>query len=254
MWKSFKEVLNNLRKKNRVNNLKINFVEDEYRVIKKTRFLSTKNKKLFEIYYQSSENKQQKNKKIFNYLNQNLAKFDLVIVADFGHGFFNEEIINLITRKSKFLSVNAQTNAENRGFNLITKYRKADHVTLDLPELQLAVKNKNSEKELINSLFKKLNIKGLTLTLASRGLIVSKKLNKKIISYHIDAFSDKAIDTIGAGDAVFAFTSLMSKINSKINQNAFVSNLAGALKIQILGHEDHIKKINFMKSLDYLLK
>ena len=82
-----KEVLNNLRKKNRVNNLKINFVEDEYRVIKKTRFLSTKNKKLFEIYYQSSENKQQKNKKIFNYLNQNLAKFDLVIVADFGHGF-----------------------------------------------------------------------------------------------------------------------------------------------------------------------
>ena len=128
--------------------------------------MSTKNKKLFEIYYQSSENKQQKNKKIFNYLNQNLAKFDLVIVADFGHGF-NEEIINLITRKSKFLSVNAQTNAENRGFNLITKYRKADHVTLDLPELQLAVKNKNSEKELINSLFKKLNIKGLTLTLAS---------------------------------------------------------------------------------------
>ena len=77
---------------------------------------------------------------------------------------------------------------------------------------------------------------------------------KKIESYHIDAFSDKAIDTIGAGDAVFAFTSLMSKINSKINQNAFVSNLAGALKIQILGHEDHIKKINFMKSLDYLLK
>ena len=31
---------------------------------------------------------------------------------------------------------------------------------------------------------------------------MSKKLNKKIISYHIDAFSDKAIDTIGAGDAV----------------------------------------------------
>ena len=28
--------------------------------------------------------------------------------------------------------LNAQTNAENRGFNLITKYRKADHGTLDL--------------------------------------------------------------------------------------------------------------------------
>ena len=53
---------------------------------------------------------------------------------------------------------------------------------------------------------------------------------------------------------LFCIYSLMSKINSKINQNAFVSNLAGALKIQILGHEDHIKKINFMKSLDYLLK
>ena len=227
---------------------------DNYRLIKKTRYLTNKNRKLFEIYYQSTKNKNQNNEKLFDFLKKNLHKFDLVIAADFGHGLFDERVINLLTKKSKFLSVNTQTNAENRGYNLITKYRSADHVTLDLHEIQLALKKKDHEKELIKNKFKKIKIKNLTLTLASKGLIVNKKIKNKIASYSIDALSDNAVDTIGAGDAVFAFTSLMSKMNSTIEENAFVSNLAGALKIQILGHESHIKKVNFIKSLTYLLK
>ena len=38
--------------------------------------------------------------------------------------------------KIKFSKCHVQMNSENRGFNLIVKYQ-ADHVTLDLPELQL---------------------------------------------------------------------------------------------------------------------
>jgi rfaE bifunctional protein nucleotidyltransferase chain/domain len=249
-----KKELNFLRSQSKACKIKLNFFEDNYRLIKKTRYLTNKNRKLFEIYYQSTKNKKQNNEKFFNFLKKNLHKFDLVIAADFGHGLFDERVINLLTKKSKFLSVNTQTNAENRGYNLITKYGSADHVTLDLPEIQLALKKKDHEKELIKNMFKEIKIKNLTLTLASKGLIVNKKIKNKIASYSIDALSDNAVDTIGAGDAVFAFTSLMSKMNSTIEENAFVSNLAGALKIQILGHESHIKKVNFIKSLTYLLK
>ena len=58
-----------------------------------------------------------------------------MILSDFGHGFFSK-IFNLIKKEANFLSINVQTNAGNRGFNLATKYKKADNILLDLPELQ----------------------------------------------------------------------------------------------------------------------
>ena len=58
-------------------------------------------------------------KKILNYLNNNIQKFDVVMVQDFGHGLINNKIADLISKKSKFLSLNVQTNSMNYGFNLI---------------------------------------------------------------------------------------------------------------------------------------
>lgn len=248
------QLLKSLKDQSKQSNVNLNYFEDELSLIKKTRFLSQKNKKLFEIYHQSSTIKNHNNKKIISFLNNQLSKFDLVIVADFGHGLLNKEIINLLNKKAKFLSINTQTNAENRGFNVITKYRSSNAVTLDLPELQLAIQQKLDINKSILKLYKLFKTKFFTLTLASKGLIVSTKEKNRVNSFHVNAFSDSAIDTLGAGDAVFAFTSLMSRVGAKLEENAFVSNLAGALKIKILGHESHIKKTNLMKSLQYLLK
>ena len=55
-------------------------------------------------------------------------------MADFGHGFFENKIYKLIKRKSKILSINTQTNSDNRGFNFTTKYSGADIICLDRPK------------------------------------------------------------------------------------------------------------------------
>ena len=59
---------------------------------------------------------------------------------------------------------------------------------------------------------------------------------------------------MGAGDAVFGMSSILTKINTDIKINAFISNLFGALKIKILGHEKKVSKIGLMKSINYMIK
>ena len=58
---------------------------------------------------------------------------------------------------------------------------------------------------------------------------------------------------MGAGDAVFGMSSILTKINTDIKINAFISNLFGALKIKILDMKK-VSKIGLMKSINYMIK
>ena len=42
------------------------------------------------------------------------AEYDIVIVADFGHGAINSNMIDILAKKAKFLAINTQANAGNR--------------------------------------------------------------------------------------------------------------------------------------------
>ena len=156
--------------------------------------------KTFEVYKNFPFNINQViRKKLLKYLRKNINNFDLVIVSDYGHGLFNDEMMSLIEKKSKFLSVNAQTNAGNRGFNLITKYKKADYYCVDLPEARLALSDQDSSLvEIITKLSKKLRSKNLIISLGKDGCIIYN--NKDKISQY-PAFNVRPVDTMGAGDA-----------------------------------------------------
>src|SRR5580692_7711714 len=47
-----------------------------------------------------------------------------------------------LTSKARFLAVNTQSNSANLGYNLITKYGRADYVCIDAPEARLAVSDR----------------------------------------------------------------------------------------------------------------
>ena len=61
---------------------------------------------------------------ICKYLNDNIKKYDLIVVNDYGHGLITDKIVKNLNKKNNFLAVNAQINAGNFGYNLITKYTK----------------------------------------------------------------------------------------------------------------------------------
>ncbi len=70
---------------------------------------------------------------------------DVVIVNDFGHGMIGDKLVKTIAEKAPFLAINAQTNSANMGFNLISRYPRADLVCIDALEARLASKDRTGE-------------------------------------------------------------------------------------------------------------
>lgn len=249
-----KPILNNIIRKYRsalkINNLKLKSLKN----IEKIRYVETGlNRKLFQIYKMvdkpittNDENK------IYNFLKKNIKKYDLVILNDFGHNFFTPKMINYIEKNSKYLSINAQSNSANQGFNLITKYKKADYVCIDYPEAKLAAKNKFLSPENIykNILSKKIKSKKFAITLGKDGSIVFEK-NK---NFRMPVFSNKVVDTMGAGDAYFVITSLFASCGFEIDEIALIGNIIGSIKTNIRGHSKKIDFESFQTYLNTILK
>ena len=71
----------------------------------------------------------------------------------------------------------------------------------------------------------------------------------KLVS--IPALSNNVVDSLGAGDAYFAISSLYSCVDKDPENIGFIGNLVGALKIQYLAHEKYIDRqslLGYIKS------
>lgn len=119
------------------------YFEKNKATTRKKRFVdSAYNKKISEVYYMDDDFLSKSNlKKILKYLSKNLKNFDVVILIDYGHGFINRSIYEILIKKSNYLAINCQTNSANLGFNLITKYKEANFISISEPELRLAASN-----------------------------------------------------------------------------------------------------------------
>lgn len=195
--------------------------------VRKTRMVDRNYlRKLFEIQYVMGNRKKDV-----------LQESDITVVADFGHGFIDPAMIEQLSRCA-FLAVNAQTNASNIGYNLITKYPRADYVVIDEPEARLAASDRTSPiKDIIHRLAKA-HFDKFVVTLGNRGAI---GWDRKTGFHEQPAFTDKVVDTMGAGDAFFAVTAPMAKTGG-MDDLLRIGNAAGALKTQIVGHRKSVTK------------
>lgn len=167
--------------------------------------------------------------------------YDLVIVADFGHGFITTDMIEAMTRRAKFLAVNAQTNSANHGFNLITKYPRADFVVLDELEARLAVHDRDSPIEVV---IEKLGFQKIIVTLGQAGCIGYDG------AFCIDALGTKpVVDTMGAGDAFFCVTAPFAAAGADMATLCRIGNAAGAIKCGVVGHRKSVTKEALMGML-----
>lgn len=181
-----------------------------------------------------------------------LPKHDLVLVADYGHGFLTERLRDEISSLSKFLCVNTQTNSANYGFNVATKYHKADFVSIDEPELKLALRMRYGD---VNALAQKLRseIKAKML-LVSRGhngsVIITQRGNAQVTPI----FSGRVVDRIGAGDAVFAITSPFVYSGVPEDLIGFLGSCAGAMAVGTVCNRDPIDPVSLTKFITGLMK
>ena len=167
-------------------------------------------------------------------INYDIGSYDLVIVTDFGHGTMTKELIERVSKEARFLAVNAQTNSMNYGFNMITKYRRADLVVIDELEARLAAHDRDA------------SIEDVILALGYRNIIVTMGANGAIgfdgAFERQAAKTDMVRDTMGAGDAFLSVVSPFAAAGSSMKDLVRIGNIAGAIKSGIIGHRSRVTK------------
>ncbi|HWQ93541.1 MAG TPA: PfkB family carbohydrate kinase [Clostridia bacterium] len=209
--------------------------------------------KLFEVYEMRNDALPvQVEEKLLSDLSALLPQFDVVVVADYGHGLMTERIMQLICDRAKFLAVNTQANAGNKGFNTISKYPRADFVSLGDPEVRLDTRKASAD------------LRGLTETLArkisTRTLLVTRGASGCLVHHHqqglfeIPAFAIRVVDRVGAGDAVLGLTAPCAALDIAPEVLGFIANVVGAEACTIMGHRSFIEPTSLFRHITSLMK
>jgi bifunctional ADP-heptose synthase (sugar kinase/adenylyltransferase) len=229
--------------------------------IRKTRFVDADfNRKLFEVYSDRQIALHPVLRAKFEMdLEGELARADVVIVTDFGHGLFGSTPRSMVEKCGAFLAVNAQSNAGNFGFNPVTNWRRADFVCIDDPEARLAVGMREEPiSEVACELYaNRMRCERFLITHGRKGSYYwdfSASGATDPIDGMSDALASGGIDTIGAGDAVMAVTAPLIAAGLDMESAALVGNVVGALKIGIVGHRRHVGRNEIMGKLEEVLK
>ena len=230
------------------------FFEDAQTIVKE-RFVDDELRKFFEVYFSEEEPQASEQEELdaCEWLEVNIPKYDIVIVADYGNGFITDSMTKIISDKSKFLAVNTQINSGNRGYHVVNRYTKADFVSLNEPELRLASHNRyNSVEKLTKKLSEKLNTKFTSITQGPKGLYTYNANNDS--SFRVPALSSKVVDRVGAGDAFLSLSAICLGNNVQDEISIFVGAAAAAIDVQIVGNKTTIDSVDLEKYLTALLK
>jgi rfaE bifunctional protein nucleotidyltransferase chain/domain len=211
-------------------------------------------RKLFEVYVMNDEPLTDDLQRGLNGLISDLAPAaDVVIATDFGHGLLGPSAIRTLSARSPFLAVNTQSNTANMGYNLITKYPRADYICIDAPEARLAVGDRVSPiGDIAHRLLSgSMECPKIIITHGKHGCVT---LERGGIVHTIPAFARKVVDTVGAGDAFLSVTAPLVAAGGAIDRIGFIGNVVGALKVEIVGHRQSVDKASVIKGITALLK
>lgn len=169
-----------------------------------------------------------------------LSEYDMILVADFGHGAISQDMRDKLCAQDKFLAVNTQANSGNRGFHTITKYKRADFVSIAEHELRLEMRDtKGKVRGMIDHLVPKLSCDNFIVTRGKRGSLI-RSHNSSFVE--VPAFAKRIVDRIGAGDTFLSLASMAAKLQAPPELICFIGNLAGGLAVEIIGNEKAIDR------------
>jgi bifunctional ADP-heptose synthase (sugar kinase/adenylyltransferase) len=178
---------------------------------------------------------------ILRHLCSAMPEVDLVVAADFGHGFMTPEIREVLQNQAPFLALNCQTNSNNHGFNIIShQYKRCDCFSLDEQEILLSCARRGIDyhKEL-EALRHSL---GSSYAWLTRGGVETIGIDNCNNSMRWPPLEPAVTDTVGAGDAFFSVVALAAAQNVPIDLSTFLGQLAGGQAVKIVGNSQPISK------------
>ena len=246
-----KFILSNLNKKIEHNF----FLKSNSPTIKKLRYVDYyRNTKIIGVYDLNDDpiSKVEENK-FYTTLKNNIKKYDLIIVADYGHGIITKRIRKLILKNGKKVFLNTQINSFNRGFHTVFNYKKINTLIINESELRYELRDKNSNVvNLVKKLRKNISADNIIVTRGKEGaVIINSKKNQVLMC---PAFNQSNKDTIGAGDTFFGICSLAlsAKVEPKIS--LLLASIGANFSIDQIGKKDIFDLSSLKKYISHVLK
>lgn len=208
--------------------------------------------KLFELYVMDEEAAVKKSADLCELLSPVIKDFDLVVVADYGHGMLTPEVIDTLVREARCLAVNAQMNAGNHGFNTVSKYSRADFISLSEKEIRLEARNPSGElRGIVERVAERMSCSCVLVTRGSQGCLCYSRDEG---FFHVPGFAIRTVDRVGAGDAVFSIASLCVTLRVPTEVVGFIGNVVGTEAVGIVGNRRFIERASLLKHIEALLK
>jgi rfaE bifunctional protein nucleotidyltransferase chain/domain len=161
----------------------------------------------------------------------NFDDYDLVLVADFGHGLLNTPAINarLAQPRNAFVAAMAQVNSSNYGYNLPTKYAGADYYSLNRKEAELCLHEQGQDLAvLVDKMSALLRCTKMSVTDGASGVMVRLDDDRFVVP----TLSTSVVDTIGCGDAHFALSSIAACLRLPAKMVALAGSIGAAAMAQ----------------------
>lgn len=224
---------------------------------RKTRYISIHNaQRIFEVTDLRSDQWQHHSAENFcqRLLGSN-SKDKTTIIADFGHGLFEGRVLDVIKDLEGFVGLNVQTNSSNFGFNLYNKHKKFSFLSIDTREAHLAYQNRTIPPlDLARRISRDSEHVGASVVV-TRGAHGAYYIPANTeTEFDCPAFADSVVDATGAGDAFFAMTSLLVKIQCPHSFVPFLGNVFAGLKTKIMGNKTSVSRAQFIKAVATILK
>lgn len=174
-------------------------------------------------------------------------RVDLVIVADYGHGLLGAAEAEQLCARAPYLALNTQLNADNGGYNTLSKYSRADYACLHEGEIRLDARDAHGELSvLLRRARERTGAAGIMATRGSKGTW----LHTAAGDFLCPALATKVVERVGAGDALLALSSAAMRAGLSPAVVSVLANLAGAQAVAHVGNQGAIRKSALLAHLD----
>ncbi|PPR47625.1 MAG: D-beta-D-heptose 1-phosphate adenylyltransferase [Alphaproteobacteria bacterium MarineAlpha5_Bin8] len=162
------------------------------------------------------------------------TKADIIVFSDFRHGIFNKRSINSLNNsiKKNIFKV-ADSQVATRWGN-ICDFKNFDLITPNEKETRFSLSDQDSSiSDLSRQLSKSSKFKNLILKLGARGVLCVNNGR----GFSIPSFTNNVVDSVGSGDALLSYASLILYKTKSLIKAAIIGSMAAACECEIDGNK-----------------
>jgi rfaE bifunctional protein kinase chain/domain len=192
--------------------------------------------------------------KIFNQLEKNIDKYDLLVFSDFNYGCLPQELVDKIIKlcefKKIFLAADSQSSSQ---YGDISRFKNMNLITPTEREARLSIRNQEDGLVVLaDKIITDSNAKNIILKLGAEGILIyvgNEKRGEGIFTDRINAMNSSPKDVSGAGDSLLITSAMAMALGGNIWEASFLGSLAAAIQVGRVGNVP-LSKDEFLNELN----